>query len=402
MPSFGKKQKEESINDKMVRLFKEGKSVDDISKELQVKADVITNVIRRRCGEDSIPETVIRSKNAVAPTVTDQPLKADVAAAAESTEEAPEAEEAPAEATEGLSKLERLMLEKERKRAEEAAAAEEAAEAAAEESKPEEVSMEGISTDNLNLDFDLPDPVTAPEEVAVEEEIAENETTGEMDGISAEEIPEIPAEEPIIEQPVDKYDDGNSVAAAPVAEATVEMPHEMASGSAFDKMKAFAKSQVEANNAKIAELEAKLLTVEDDYNAQLAEAEKAVEESKVTYEDVLERGDKISEQRIEAQTEHRAALARADEEYRKKLAALDDEYNNATAHANKVLSEKEVEINAASDAIEVEKETAKNNFLSSQSAVNDIKNKISEEVDAVKAQINGIKEENAGYEQFIS
>jgi hypothetical protein len=176
----------------------------------------------------------------------------------------------------------------------------------------------------------------------------------------------------------------------------------MASGSAFDKMKAFAKSQVEANNAKIAELEAKLLTVEDDYNAQLAEAEKAVEESKVTYEDVLERGDKISEQRIEAQTEHRAALARADEEYRKKLAALDDEYNNATAHANKVLSEKEVEINAASDAIEVEKETAKNNFLSSQSAVNDIKNKISEEVDAVKAQINGIKEENAGYEQFIS
>lgn len=62
MPAFGKKQKEESINDKMVRFFKEGKSVEQISAELAVKADVITNVIRRRCGEDSIPETVVRSK----------------------------------------------------------------------------------------------------------------------------------------------------------------------------------------------------------------------------------------------------------------------------------------------------------------------------------------------------
>ena len=37
MPAFGKKQKEESINDKMVRFFKEGKSVEQISAELAVK-----------------------------------------------------------------------------------------------------------------------------------------------------------------------------------------------------------------------------------------------------------------------------------------------------------------------------------------------------------------------------
>lgn len=390
MPAFGKKQKEESINDKMVRLFKEGKSVADISRELDVKADVITNVIRRRCGEDSIPETVIRSKNAIAPKNEEQTLKADMAVPAS---EEPAAEEEPAEEnTEGMSKLERLMLEKEKRRAEREAAQ---SQQEAQPEEPEEVSMEGISTDDLVLDLEPPktaEPAPAPE--PAEEEPAE------MEGISAEEIPEIAENEPIIEHPVAEYSDGSEPAPqTEAAAAAVSAPRE--GGSAFDKMKAFAMSQVEANNARIAELESKLSGVEDVYAAQLAEAEKAVEESKVTYEEVLTRGDEISERRMAAQSEHRAALARAEEDYRKKLADLDEEYNNATARANKIFDEQENEINAASDAIEAEKETAKSGFLSNQSAVNDIKSKIAEEVDAVKAQIASIKEENEGYAQFM-
>ena len=387
MPAFGKKQKEESINDKMVRFFKEGKSVEQISAELAVKADVITNVIRRRCGEDSIPETVVRSKNAVAPAAEDQPLKAD----AYTPEENEAAEESAEVNVEGMSKLERYMLEKEKQKAEKEAEIEAAAPAPA-PAEPEEVSMEGISTDNIDLELEKAEPAPAVTEPAAEEPVAE------MDGISAEEIPSIAADEPIVEHPVDEFIAEEPAAADEGEDVTITV-HE--GGTAFDKMKAFAMAQVEANNAKIAELESKLSSVEDDYNAQLADAEKAVEESKTAYENVLTRGEEFHEKRMAAQTEHRAALARAEEEYRKKIAEIEDEYNNANAHANKVLAEKEVEINAESDAIDAEKETAKNDFLDKQAAVNGIKDKIAADVDAVKAQIAGIKEENAGYQQFM-
>lgn len=327
MPAFGKKQKEESINDKMVRFFKEGKSVEQISAELAVKADVITNVIRRRCGEDSIPETVVRSKNAVAPAAEDQPLKAD----AYTPEENEAAEESAEVNVEGMSKLERYMLEKEKQKAEKEAEIEAAAPAPA-PAEPEEVSMEGISTDNIDLELEKAEPAPAVTEPAAEEPVAE------MDGISAEEIPSIAADEPIVEHPVDEFIAEEPAAADEGEDVTITV-HE--GGTAFDKMKAFAMAQVEANNAKIAELESKLSSVEDDYNAQLADAEKAVEESKNAYENVLTRGEEVHEKRMAAQTEHRAALARAEEEYRKKIAEIEDEYNNANAHANKVLAEKE-------------------------------------------------------------
>jgi hypothetical protein len=392
MPSFGKKQKEESINDKMVRLFNEGKSVDEISKELAIKPDVITNVIRRRCGEDSIPETVIRSKNSMPQHTEEQTLKADMAVP-ETDNATEETEEAVPEQTEGMTKLERYLLEKEKQKVEALSAANTVEERSEPILEVPEVSMEGISTENLEPAFEEPAPApTEPEESA------------EMDGISAEEIPVIAEDEPIEEHPATEYS-APEVAEEPTpaptpAPAAFTVPDGVG-GSAFDKMKAFAQSQIEANNAKIAELESKLSTVEDDYTAQLADIEKSVEDSKVTYEEVLTRGDKIAEQRDEIKSEHRAALARADEDYRKKLAELDEEYNNATAHANKVLAEKEEEINKVSDALEIEKENAKNSFLDNQSALTDIKKKIADEVDAVKAQINGIKEENAGYEKFM-
>ncbi len=413
MPAFGKRQKEESINDKMVRLFKEGKSVKEISDELDVKPDVITNVIRRRCGEDSIPETVIRSKNAMPHETEQAPLKAEAAAPAE--------QPAPAEetSTEGMSKLEKLMLEKEKKR-QETAEAEAAAETAEEPSEPEEptmeeVSMEGISLDSLGTaDPSIPEPVYN-EEVEIPPE-------PEMDGISAEDIPEISADTPIEEHPINEFESGEAVeeevsfedqegiyADEPVLDAEPAAPayeetHSVevsVGGSAFDKMKAFALAQVEANNAKIAELESKLGLVEGDYTAQLEAAEKAVEEAKVKYEEVISRSEKLDEERSEAQSEHRTAIARAEEEYRRKLAEVDDEYNNATAHANKVLAEKEAEINRQADTVDAEKETAKNDFLDNQSKVNEIKDKIAGEVDVVKEQIASLKEENKGFESYM-
>lgn len=390
MPAFGKKEKEESINDKMVRLFKEGKPVPEIAKELGVRSDVITNVIRRRCGEDSIPETVIRSKNAMPQHNEEAVLKADMANTSKPEEPAAVQEAEEETATEGLTKLERFMLEKEKKKQEEAVS-EPVAAPEPREDEMESVSMEGISLDDL-----APIPEPAP----VAEPTPEPEP--EMEGISISDIPDISEDTIINEAPVTAYEapaEEEKPAENADAVPSFDMP---ASGSAFDKMKAFAQAQVAANNEKLAELEAKLGSVEGDYTAQLEAAEKDVEASKVAYEEVLTRGDAVTDKRAALQAEHRAALARAEEDYRRKLAELDDEYNNATAIANKDYAEKETEINAESDAIAAEKETAKNNFLTKQSVVTDIKKKIDEEVVSVKKQIESIKEENAGYEQFLN
>ncbi|MGN0633449.1 MAG: hypothetical protein ACI4JW_06225 [Oscillospiraceae bacterium] len=395
MPAFGKKEKEESINDKMVRLFKEGKPVAEIAKELGVRTDVITNVIRRRCGEDSIPETVIRSKNAMPQHNEEVVLKADMANPSKPEETAAVQEAEEETATEGLTKLERFMLEKEKKKQEEAAS-EPVAAPEPKNDEMESVSMEGISLDDL-----APIPEPAP----VAEPTPEPEP--EMEGISISDIPDISEDTIINEAPVTAYEapaqdkpaEEEKPAEKPAAAPSFDMP---AGGSAFDKMKAFAQAQVAANNEKLKELEAKLGSVEGDYTAQLEAAEKDVEASKVAYEEVLTRGDVITDKRAALQAEHRAALARAEEDYRRKLAELDDEYNNATAIANKDYAEKETEINAESDAIAAEKETAKNNFLTKQSVVTDIKKKIDEEVVSVKKQIESIKEENAGYEQFLN
>lgn len=427
MPAFGKRAKEESINDKMVRLFKEGKSVNEISRELDVKPDVITNVIRRRCGEDSIPETVIRSKNAVPQHNGDTVLKAD-APSHERSDPAPAEEEPEETASEGMSKLEKMMLEKDRKRQEAEA---EAAAVQEEETKEEVVSMDGISTEGLDLGYDYDTP---SEPAPAEEEPAE-ESQSLMEGISAADIPayDEPAEEAaeapayadssdifssaaesfadtasVDTETADKISAADTVSAADKISAAYTEPAQPqmfdihSNGSTFDKMRAFAQSQIAVNNEAIAELEAKLGTSETDYAAELAEAEQVVEQSKVAYEEVIEKGDEINNRRMELQAEHRAALATAEEDYRRKLAELDEEYNNATYRANKDFAEKEESINAETNANEIEKETAKNNFLTSQSAVNDIKRKIADEVDSVKAKIESLKDENLGYEKFMA
>ena len=417
--AFGKSKKvEESINDKFVRLFKEGKTVDQLSKEFDVKPDVITNVIRRRLGEDAIPDSVVRSKNAV-PQQTETPMKAESAPAPEvSNEPVP----VKAEVTEeGLSKLEQFMLEKEKKKSDEPEEAEEA-EAAGESM------MEGISLDGADIDAMLGggEPAVGGSRPMLP---SSEEDSADMAGLETEEIsadaaieeapiaaysePDIVVDEPVIPPEPDlsyepivelgkAHEEEPAEEPEPVKAAapTPEMPH--GNGSAFDKMKAFAKMQVAANNDKLAELRVKLASVEGDCINRRGEAEKAVDEAKVAYEEVIRRGDGINDKRDALNDEHRTALARAEEEYRRKLAEADEEYNNATAKANRDFAEKQDKLNAEIDQIDVQKEQAKQDFLTKQRELNKIKDRISSEVEPVKAEIASLEEENKGYESFLN
>ena len=409
MPAFGKKVKEESINDKMVRLFQEGVSVEEISRQLDVKQDVITNVIRRRLGEDSIPEKVIRSKNAM-PHNEETPLKADTAAAASEPAEAP-AEEPAEESSEGLTKLERFMYEKEVRRQEEADKQEEAA--AVEPVDDTTGEMEGISLEGLDLDSlgsasdgaltpaSAPAPAPAAEEPAPVEEPAPEPVAEEAPAV--EEAPAPAAEEAPApgEEPAPAAETKTEEPAPAPAPAVPAFDLSGTSGSAFDKMKAFAQMQIAANNEKLEALKAQLSGVESDYTAQLETAEKEVNEAKVAYEEVITKGECLTDKRQELQAEHRAALARAEEEYRKKLDEIEQHYNDAIAHANSSFAEKETELNNETDTIDAQKETAKNNFLEKQSKVVELKDKIENEVGGIRKQIAALEEENKGYESFM-
>ena len=99
-----KKKKEESTNEKIVRMFQEGKSVEDICTETELRNDIVVGVIRRKLGEDSIPETVITAK----------PKPAEPENESEESVESSNEEEN----IENLSKLERYMLEKKKKQQE--------------------------------------------------------------------------------------------------------------------------------------------------------------------------------------------------------------------------------------------------------------------------------------------
>lgn len=424
--AFGKPKKvEESINDKFVRLFKEGKTVDQLSKEFDVKPDVIANVIRRRLGEDAIPDTVVRSKNAV-PQQQDTPLKAEPA----------DNEPVPVKAEvseEGLSKLEQFMLEKEKKKVEEpeetAAPAEAESDIGVMEgislnedqinamlgsgssasgaspllpASDDEADMAGLETEAISADDVIAEaPIAAYSEpdIVVEEPVIPPEPV----------IPAEPEYEPLVDlsKPKDEEPEPEPVPAPapepePVKAAAPmpDMPH--GNGSAFDKMKAFAKMQVAANNDKLAELKVKLVSLEGDCNARLDDAEKAVNEAKAAYEDVIRKGDGLSDKRDALKDEQRTALARAEEEYRRKLEEIENEYNNATTRANREFAEKQDKLNAEIDQIDAMKEQAKQDFLAKQREVNKIKDKISSEVEPVKAEIASLEEENKGYESFLN
>lgn len=404
---FGKnKRVEESINDKFVRLFTEGMTVEQISKENDVKPDVIANVIRRRLGEDALPETVVRSKNAV-PHPTEPKLKADTTPnepAPKKPEEKVEEPVSEEQSSEGLSKLEQFMLQKEKKKADEPSAEPEKG-----SDEPELGVMEEISLDEAAILEKLGGE--APASSGVSPVIpASDDDSADMAGLETTDISE---KDIIKEAPIDAYSKPDIVEdpvpepepePAPAPKPTIPMPNlpHGNGGSAFDKMKAFAKMQVAANNERLAELEAKLGGVEGDYTAQLEAAEKAVSEAKVKYEDVIKSGDDIDDRNETLKKEHRAALARAEDDYRRKQEELDNEYNEAITRANSDYALKQDKLNAESEEINSKKESAKQDFLAKQREVNKIKDKISSEVDSVRAEIASLKEENKGYESFLN
>ena len=136
--ALGRRKKEESTNDKIIRLFQEGKSVEDIVGEVALRADIVTGVIQRKLGADAVPDAAVPHEKSQAAAVINS------ASAASDT---PAQDNSEPEDVEGMSKLERYMFEKKKKMENEPAPA--------------------------------PAPATAAPSL------------GEMDGISSVEVPEI-------------------------------------------------------------------------------------------------------------------------------------------------------------------------------------------------------------------
>ena len=100
-------KKEESTNDKIIRLFQEGKSVEDIVGEVALRADIVTGVIQRKLGADAVPDAAVPHERSQAAAMINSVSGSPAAAAPAETE---------SEDVEGMSKLERYMFEKKIKR----------------------------------------------------------------------------------------------------------------------------------------------------------------------------------------------------------------------------------------------------------------------------------------------
>lgn len=453
-----KKKKEESTNDKIVRLFQEGKSVEDIIGEVALPNTTIVGVIQRRLGPDAVADAVVQHEKNPA---------AEVIAAANVTAEAPAAAAEPSsEELEGMSKLERYMFEKKRKL--ENASAEQAAAAHIDE-KPEPVFKPEPApaipepeipappvTEPEPVPQPEPEPAPEPEPVASltepepKEEVhkvsllddylkaAENKSvpssTSEMEGISltgepvapaatvpsytipspGEEYAEMDALVPpdvesaeISDAPILVYDPSAEPAAveeeAPAVEAaaeTVETESDKASRAA-DKMKAFAMSQIEANNSKIAELESKTSAIAGDFQAKIDDANNALTLSQCNFDMIESKLTDAYNATEQAREEHRIAIAAADDEYRRKLEAIEEEYRAATFEANNKFQEFDDNNRQVLEQLENDKQTALNDLSAKRTAVAELHSGIESEKEKLEAQIRSLKEENEGYKAFL-
>lgn len=457
-----KKKKEESTNDKIIRLYQEGKTVDEICAEVQSRNDIVTGVIQRKLGADAVPDAVIPHEKPAAAEV----VEAAAEVAAESEAVPPHVDE-----MEGLSKLERYMREK-KKKLESAANEPEHTEPAAADNSMEELSAPA-SEDNNKEELSAPaaeeKPVVEPmnvepmkvEPVSISEPDNSEELKTALSDIldstpeehsvslvddymskgsaesasdksislladepeSASEIPsytipssneefaEMDAVIPpdidtadLSDKPIDSYgaapeetvDSEPSAASAVVAEDPANMV-----SKAADKMKAFAMSQIEANNAKIAELENESSTLSTGYAARIDEANTALTISQSAL-DVLEA--KINEAYAaaeQAREEHRTAIAKADDEYRAKLEAIEEEYRNATSEANLKFQEVDDKNRLEMADLDNRKAAAQSDLVAKRAVVAELHTKLDSESNKLTAQIKALKDENAGYEGFL-
>ncbi|GAB5082011.1 hypothetical protein Osc1_11840 [Hominimerdicola sp. 21CYCFAH17_S] len=374
-----KKKKEESTNEKIVRLFQEGRSVEEICAETELRNDIVVGVIRRKLGEDSIPETV----------VTARPKPAEPEAVQEDVQDSVEDEN-----YENLSKLERYMLEKKKKQQEEFAAASGDSEERTVSLVDDYVSHNGGSSvisssgnESIPAAENMMDEISPPN-------VSEGSKADEPDSVSSGQSIEIVADNKP-EELSEKNEEADDS-----ADSAEETAAEKAS-KALSKMKAFAMSQIEANNARIAELEEKAAKLDSEYAPQLEAADGALTVCQENFEKAEAKADEAYADMEKAREEHREAIARADEEYRRKLEEIDAEYKNATAAANQKLKEYEESSKNLLDALDNEKSAAQAELAEKQNAVNDIKAKIEADSEEIAMQIKSLREENDGYQDFL-
>ncbi|MBR6873000.1 MAG: hypothetical protein IKN17_05795 [Ruminococcus sp.] len=436
--ALGRKKKEESTNDKIIRLFQEGKSVEDIVGEVALRADIVTGVIQRKLGADAVPDAAVQHERSQAASI--------IGAATGAPEPAPApAEPEPEETVDGMSKLERYMFEKKKKM--ESAPAEPAAPAA-----PGLGEMEGISLTSEPEPAPEPEPEPASTSLFSEEpkepevhrvslvddykkqmQAKDNipSSRSEMDGISLTE-PNVPPAPSVpsytVPSPGEEYAEmdalvppdveSTDISDAPIlsysgepeasaedetssaASAESESPSDKASKAA-DKMKAFALSQIEANNQKIAELENRASYIRNEFTAKIDDANMALTVSQSNYDTVESRLADAYAESERAREEHNIAIAQADDDYRRKLAVLDEEYKAATFEANKRFQELDDKNRETISQLDDEKAAAQADLVAKRKAVADIQSEIDGEGEKLKAQISALKEENEGYQAFL-
>ncbi|MBR6101358.1 MAG: hypothetical protein IKP95_02930 [Ruminococcus sp.] len=446
-----RRKKEESTNDKIVRLYQEGKSVADICAEVALRNDIVTGVIQRKLGPDAVPDAVIpHEKNPAAEVIA-----AANTAPAPVEEPAPAVEETPVDEMEGMSKLERYMFEKKRKAEAEANAAPAPAPApepvVVEPVKiPEPPVVEPVSAGFTTEPVKEEAPATVSLMDAEPEKKDEGEhkvslvddyrlrisnagsTSSESEGISlipkdagesvtsvpsytipsaGEEYAEMDALVPpdldstdISDAPILSYDPSAEAAKEAEAPAAEEQPVAVETDKASkvaDKMKAFALSQIEANNLKITELEGKKDLLKDTFSAKLDDANNALTLSQYNYDMVENKLNDAYSAEEQAREEQRVALAKADDDYRRKLEQLEEEYRAATFEANNKFQEFDDRNRKVIEELDNEKAAAQADLTAKRSAVAELHNQIGGEKDNIEAQINALKEENAGYQAFL-
>ncbi|SDB49155.1 hypothetical protein SAMN02910317_02487 [Ruminococcaceae bacterium FB2012] len=447
--ALGRKKKEESTNDKIIRLFQEGKSVEDIVGEVALRADIVTGVIQRKLGPDAVPDAAVPHERSQAAAVINSASNASETPAAPAV---PEPEE-----VEGMSKLERYMFEKKKKMESEPAPA-------PAPSAPSVGEMEGISLADLPASEPEPEPVPLVNEPPKEQvhrvslvddykrQVAERDSNipksvSNMDGISLESpavppAPSVPSytvpspgeeyaemealvppdvesteisdapilaysgePEPAVEETVEEITEP----AAEFAAESEEAPAAPASsadgdvaGRAANKMKAFAMSQIEANNARIAELENQSALVKNEYSSRIEEANTALTLSQSNFDTVESELSEAYKAGEKAREEHAIAIAAIDDDYRRKLAALDEEYKTATFEANNKYQEFDDKNRQDIERLDGEKIAAQADLVAKRKAVAEIHSVIDTEGAKIAEQIKALKEENAGYQQFLN
>ena len=249
-------------------------------------------------------------------------------------------------------------------------------------SAPNTAEMESISLDSISAEPLMPEePVPAAVEIS------------EMDSVSTTELN---AADSVVENNFEAAD----VSAAPVETSDASASAENSS-KAVNKMKAFAMSQIEANNAKISDLEEKAVKLEAEYAPQIEAANNALTESQNNYEAVEAKFSEAYANNEKAREEHRAALAKAEDDYRRKLEEIDAEYKQATSAANEKLQAYEETSKAVLDNLDSEKSAAQADLLAKQNTVNDLRAKMTSESESIAVQIKGLKDENDGYQDFL-